>query len=75
MGFWLNLLIVIVAIIALIAIYVFTRKTPKRYYKKAMKSHKLGELYFGEGDSELANDYYEEAENYRKKARELENVV
>tara|TARA_Y100000034_G_scaffold108281_1_gene138540 strand:- start:236 stop:463 length:228 start_codon:yes stop_codon:yes gene_type:complete len=75
MGFWLNLLIIVGVVIILIALYVFTRKTPSKYYKKAMKYHKLGESYFNEGDSELSKDYYGEADNYRKKARELENVV
>lgn len=75
MSFWLNLLIVVAVLIFLIVAYIFTRKTPKRYYKKAMRFHRLGELYFEEGDSELANDYYGEAESYRKKAREMENVA
>lgn len=75
MGFWLNVLSVVAILVILIALYSFTRKSPRKYFKKAMKMHKLGELYHNEGDTELSNDYYDEAEDYRKKGRELENVV
>mgnify|MGYP001616549067 CR=1 FL=1 len=75
MTFWVNLAIIAAIIIILIALYIFTRKTPKRYYRTAGKYHKIGESYYNEGDLELADEYYKEAEVYRKKARELENVV
>ena len=75
MAFLVNSAIIVAIIIILIFLYVLTRKTPKKYYRKAGKYHHIGESYYNEGDLELANEYYQEAETYRKKARELENVV
>ena len=75
MGFWLNTLITIIVIVILIFIYKAIKKSPEKYFKKAMESHRLGEGYYAEGDAELAQDYYDEADHYRNKGRELENVV
>jgi len=66
---------VIVIVLAItIAIYSFFRKTPGKYYKKAKNCHKKGEKYYNLGDSELAKDYYQEAEFYRQKAEEIKNA-
>ncbi|RME54541.1 hypothetical protein D6777_03505 [Candidatus Woesearchaeota archaeon] len=43
----------------------------KRMLAKARKLHKKGELYYNEGDLELANEYYAEAESLRRAAREM----
>ena len=75
MPFLQNLIILIVIVIGLIAIYSLFRKSPEKYYKLALKSHKKGEKCHLLGDTELANNYYEEAEHYRKRAEELKNVV
>jgi len=66
----------ILGILATITIaYFIVRVTPNKYYKKARKAHKKGEIYFQKGDKELSEDYFEEANDHRKKALELENVV
>lgn len=65
----------LIAIAILLVLYsFFTRKSASRYYKKALKAHKMGEKYYNIGDSELADEYYEEAEHFRKKAEELGGV-
>lgn len=51
--------------------YFLTRETSKRLYKKAVSLHRQGELYYLDGDSELADEYYREAELLRDKARGL----
>ncbi len=75
MAFFKILIIIVVVIIALIALYSLFRKSPEKYYKIALKAHKKAERYHLLGDTELANKYYEEAEQYRKRAEELKNVV
>lgn len=65
--------VIVVVLALMIAVYSFFRKTPEKYYGKAKNCHKKGEKYYGLGDSELAKDYYEEAEFYRQKAEELKN--
>jgi len=52
--------------------YLLFRKTPKKYYRKARSAHKQGEKSYKNKDFELANDYYEESEKFRNKARVLE---
>ena len=75
MGF-LSTALTILGIIAIIIIaYSIIRVTPKKYYKKARKAHKKGEIRFQKGETELAEDYFDESHHYRKKALELENVV
>jgi len=64
---------VVIGIVLLIAGYSFFRKSPEKYYRKAKTCHKKGEKYHILGDSELANDYYEEAEFYRQRAEELQS--
>ncbi len=66
---------VVVFIALLVAIYGFFKKSPEKYYRKAKSCHKKGEKYYILGDSELAKDYYKEAESYRQKAEELKNAL
>ena len=49
--------------------YFLTKENSKRLYKKAAGLHRQGELYYNDGDSELADEYYREAEMLREKAR------
>ncbi len=51
--------------------YLLFRKTPKKYYRKARSAHKQGEKSYNKKDFELANDYYGEAEHFRKKATQM----
>lgn len=67
--------IVVIVLALVIVIYSFFRKTPEKYYNKAKNCHKKGEKYYALGDSELAKDYYKEAEFYRQKAEELKNAL
>lgn len=68
---WLYLAYVVIAIILLIIIYRIFKKSPEKYYRKASRAHKKGEKFYNLGDEELADDYYEEAEYYRKKAEDI----
>jgi len=68
-----GIIVIVLAIVTVI--YSFFRKTPEKYYRKAKNCHKKGEKYYTLGDSELAKDYYEEAEFYRQKAEELKNAL
>lgn len=43
----------------------------KRVLAKARRLHKKGEKYYMEGDSELADEYYIEAQTVRKAAMEI----
>lgn len=65
--------LVILGLVLLVAGYSFLRKTPEKYFRKAMSCHRKGEKYYSLGDAELAKDYYEEAEFYRSKAEDLKN--
>ena len=57
----------LVLVLAILA-YRFFRKTPQNYYGKAARAHRKGEQYYGMGDYQLAEDYYEEADAYRQEA-------
>lgn len=70
MNYW-YLAYVIIGIIILIIIYRAIRKSPEKYYRKAARAHKKGEKFYNIGDDELSEDYYQEAEYYRKKAEEI----
>lgn len=59
------------AVILITVGYYLLKDNPKKLYKKAMSLHKQGELYYNDGDSELAEEYYREAEMLRDKARRL----
>tara|TARA_Y100000310_G_scaffold345160_1_gene462273 strand:- start:11995 stop:12222 length:228 start_codon:yes stop_codon:yes gene_type:complete len=74
MAFLNNLIIIIIALIIITAIYKIIKKSPERYYQIASKLHKKGQKYHNLGEDNLSNEYYEEAEYYRKKAEELKNV-
>lgn len=67
--------IIIAIVIILLILKAIFKKTPEKYYKKARKCHQMGEKYHSIGDNEVAKEYYDEAESYRQKAHELENVV
>lgn len=54
-----------------VTIYFLIKDSPSRLYSKAMNLHKQGELYYNDGDNELAEEYYREAEMLRDKARRL----
>ncbi len=68
---WLYVAYIIIGIIILIMIYQAVKKSPEKYYRKATKAHKKGEKFYNLGDEELAEDYYDEAEHFRKKAEEI----
>lgn len=63
-------IIVGAALAAGIAYYLYN-SSPNRTYSRAGRMHKRGELYYQEGDVELAQEYYAEAERLRDKARGL----
>lgn len=51
--------------------YFLSKENSQKLYKKAAGLHRQGELYYMDGDSELAEEYYREAEMLRDKARGL----
>lgn len=51
--------------------YFLSKENSSKLYKKAAGLHRQGELYYLDGDSELAEEYYREAELLRDKARGL----
>ncbi len=70
--------VVVFLLIMLLATFVYGRflsKTSENYFRRARNAHKKGEEYFKIGESELAEEYYEQANQYRKDAEELKNVV
>jgi hypothetical protein len=68
---WWYLVYIIIGIIILVIIYRAVKKSPEKYYKKASRAHKKGEKFYNLGDDELADDYYDEADYYRKRAEEM----
>lgn len=70
MNYW-YIAYAIIAIIIIIILYRALKKSPEKYYRKAARAHKKGERFYNVGDDELAEDYYTEAEHYRKKAEEM----
>lgn len=61
---------VTVGVVLIIAIlYYLVNSSPKRIFARAARMHKKGELYYEEGDVELAQEYYNESERLREKAR------
>ncbi|MBT4174193.1 hypothetical protein HOC80_00930 [archaeon] len=60
------------AVIVVALIGYFTMKdSPEKYYRKAKRTHKKAEKIYSTGEYELAEEYYTEADEFRKKAREL----
>lgn len=51
--------------------YFLSKENSPKLYKKAAGLHRQGELYYIDGDSELAEEYYREAELLRDKARRM----
>ena len=68
---WWYLVYIIIGLIILVIVYRAVKKSPEKYYKKAARSHKKGEKFYNLGDDELADDYYGEADYYRKSAEEM----
>lgn len=68
---WKYILYVVAVLLLLTIVYLIFKKSPEKYYRKAANAHRKGEEFYMMGDSELANDYYEEAERYRLKAEKL----
>lgn len=64
--------IVVTSVLFVLAIYFLTRSSPEKYYAKAAKQHKAGEERYLSGDNEGAESAYNEAEELRKRARELQ---
>lgn len=54
----------------LVCFYYF-KSSPNKCLRKARNFHKKGEKYYVLGDSELAEEYYEESNKLREKAKEL----
>jgi len=73
MNYW-YIAYVIIGIIILVIIYRAVKKSPEKYYRKAARAHKKGEKFYNLGDDELSEDYYQEAEYYRKKAEEIKVI-
>lgn len=63
--------ILLAILVVLIILFVIFSESPEKYYRKAAKCHKLGELYHEDGDEGFAQDCYKEAELYREKAEKL----
>ena len=58
-------------LILIIILYISLKKTPQKYYNKAIRASKKSEKYHNLGDEELAEDYAQEAAEYRQKAEGL----
>ncbi|MDP3728955.1 MAG: hypothetical protein Q8R18_05915 [bacterium] len=70
---WLKIFgIGLVVLIIIIVLYIFFQENHQKYYRKARRAHKRGESAYTSGDFELAESLYAKAEEYRKKAQELE---
>lgn len=72
MEWWKIVGILALAIVLFAVIYYFLSESPQKYYRKAKSLHKKGEKAYNSGDHLSAQKYYELAEEYRKRARELE---
>ncbi|MSR85921.1 hypothetical protein EXS74_00830 [Candidatus Woesearchaeota archaeon] len=72
MEWWKILGIVIVVLILFLLGYLFFQENPQKYYRKARKTHRKGERAYASGNYEVANSHYVKADDYRKRARELE---
>jgi len=71
---WWKILILVVlgfVIIVLVAMYLFQDNATK-YYKKARKLHFKGEKAYHSGNFDASEKNYKKADEYRKRARELE---
>ncbi len=70
-----GIIIAIVILLAIILYITFSKKTPERYFRKAELADKNAIKYYDLGDTDLAEEYREEAEHYRKKAEELTHAM
>lgn len=63
----------VVAVVLVVTVgYSFVHETPKKLYRKAACYHRDGAEAYEEGDVEVAEAYYTKANDYRKRAKELE---
>lgn len=70
---WWKIVGIILGILILILLgYFFLHESPQKYYRKARGAHKKGEHAYATGNYELASSLYVKADDYRKRARELE---
>ncbi len=66
------LLVGFIAVVGGYLAYLLVKPTPNKYYAKARKAHKIGEKCYSCNDIDLAEEYYQDAEEFRTKARALE---
>tara|TARA_Y100000310_G_scaffold343267_2_gene450091 strand:- start:2963 stop:3256 length:294 start_codon:yes stop_codon:yes gene_type:complete len=71
MSTWLTILIILAAIVLAIVIYFAVKQSPEKFYRKAKRAHKKAEKIYNTGDYDLADEYYQQAEEFRKTAREM----
>lgn len=64
--------IVVGSLLFVLMIYLLVRSSPEKYYAKAARCHKRGERRYLEGNHEGAEAAYMKAEEFRKRARELQ---
>ncbi|MFH0752625.1 MAG: hypothetical protein V1914_03450 [archaeon] len=64
--------IVVGSLVFIFLVYFLVRTTPDKYYSKAARMHKCGESRYCKGNHEGSKAAYQKAEEYRKRARELE---
>ncbi len=72
MEIWKIVGIVLALVVIFIAGFFYFRESPKKFYKKAKSLHREGEECYEAGDVDLADEYYQKANEYRKRAEELE---
>lgn len=72
MEWWKIVGILLIGIVLLIIVYYFLSESPQKFYRKARSLHKKGEKAYNSGDFSNAQKYYGLADEYRKRARELE---
>ncbi len=67
---------IVLAVIGLVVLYLIIhavfKQSPKKCYRKARRCHKRAESFYKAKDFELAEAYYDKAEEHRKRARALE---
>jgi len=62
--------IVIILVFAYIVGYYLLKETPKKQFKKASNLHREGEECYESGEFDLAEEYYQKANELRRKAQE-----
>ena len=70
---WWKILGIVIGLIVLFFLgYFFFQENSQKYYRKARRAHKKGEQAYASENFDLAESLYTKAEEYRKRARELE---